>query len=79
MKLNTAVSNRLSELLNQRDMTQYQLYKKCGVPKSTIGNIINCTYDSVNLRIIHEICQGLSIDVKAFFDSPIFEENNLEP
>lgn len=57
LKLNTAVSNRLSELLNQRDMTQYQLYKKCGVPKSTIGNIINCTYDSVNLRIIHEICQ----------------------
>ena len=39
-------------------MTQYQLYMKSGVPKSTIGNIINCSYDSVKLRIIHEMCQG---------------------
>ena len=38
-------------------MTQYQLYMKSGVPKSTIGNIINCSYDSVKLRIIHEMCQ----------------------
>ena len=28
-------------------MTQYQLYMKSGVPKSTIGNIVICSYDSV--------------------------------
>ena len=28
-------------------MTNYQLYVKSGVPKSTIGNLVNCTYDSV--------------------------------
>lgn len=61
MKLNEAVSKRLSELLDERNMTQYQLYMKSGVPKSTIGNIINCSYDSVKLRIIHEMCQGLEI------------------
>lgn len=79
MKLNTAVSKRLSELLKDRNMTQYQLYIKSGVPKSTIGNVINCSYDSVKLRIIHEICQGLEINIKDFFDSPLFEEQNLEP
>ena len=66
MKLNQAVSKRLSELLNERNMTQYQLYMKSGVPKSTIGNIINCSYDSVKLRVIHELCQGLSMDLPAF-------------
>ena len=72
MKLNQAVSNRLMELLTERNMTQYQLYMKSGVPKSTIGNIINCAYDSVKLRIIHEMCQGLEIGMDTFFDSPLF-------
>lgn len=79
LKLNDALSKRLTELLDERGMTQYQLYVKSGVPKSTLHNIISCTYDSVKLRIIHEICQGLEIDISEFFDSPLFNESNLEP
>lgn len=79
MKLNQAISERLIGLLNERKMTQYQLFMKSGVPKSTIGNVINCAYDSVKLRIIHEMCQGLEIDLTEFFASPLFYENNLEP
>lgn len=79
MKLNEAISRRLNELLTERGMTQYQLFMKSGVPKSTIGNVINCSYDSVKLRIIHEMCQGLGIGVTEFFQSPLFDENNLEP
>lgn len=79
MQLNEAVSKRLAELLQARQMTQYQLYMKSGVPKSTIGNIINCTYPSMKLRVIHELCQGLDISITEFFHSPLFDENNLEP
>lgn len=79
MKLNEAVSQRLRQLLEQRNMTGYQLSMKSGVPKSTIGNLLNCQYDSVKLRILHELCQGLQIDLTAFFDSSLFEEENLEP
>lgn len=79
MQLNKAVSTRLSELLTERNMTKYQLYMKSGVPRSTISNIINCSYDSVKLRVIHELCQGLEISLSDFFQSPLFEENNLEP
>lgn len=79
MQLNEAFSKRLLELLNEKHMTQYQLYKRSGVPKSTIGNVINCAYDSVKLRIIHEMCQGLGISIYDFFNSPLFEEANLDP
>ena len=79
MKLNQAISQRLSELLTEKNMTQYQLFMKSGVPKSTIGNVINCSYDSVKLRIIHEMCQGLEIDIPEFFNSQLFAENNLDP
>ncbi len=78
MLLNQAVSMRLKELLKDRNMTQYALYKRCGVPKSTIGNLVNCTYDSVEFRVLHEICQGLQISLPDFFASPFFEEENLE-
>lgn len=79
MKLNEAISQRLNELLQAKGMTQYQLYMKSGVPKSTIGNVINCSYDSVKLRIIHEMCQGLGISITEFFHSPLFNEENLDP
>lgn len=79
LQLNEAISSRLKELLAERRMTQYQLYIRSGVPKSTIGNIVNCAYDSVKLRVIHEICQGLDIDISDFFASPLFKESNLEP
>ena len=79
MKLNQAISKRLTDLLSERNMTRYRLYILSGVPKSTINNIVICAYDSVKLRIIHELCQGLNISITEFFNSPIFDEENLEP
>ncbi len=79
MHLNEAVSQRLTELLQEKHMTPYQLYIKSGVPKSTIGNILNCAYPSMKLRIVHEICQGLGLSITEFFQSPLFNEDNLEP
>lgn len=79
MKLNEAVSLRVQELLKERGMTQYQLSMRSGLPKSTIGNVVNCQFDSVKLRIIHEMCQGLGLGISVFFDSHLFDEDNLEP
>ncbi len=79
VQLNRAVSQRLMELMKEHNMTQYKLYLQSGVPKSTISNLINCTYPSVKLRIIHELCQGMEISLCEFFSSPLFEEENLDP
>ena len=79
MKLNRAISLRLQELLKQHGMTQYQLSTRSGLPKSTISNLMNCTYESVKLRIIHELCQAFPISISEFFQSPLFDEVNLDP
>ena len=79
MKLNEAVSHRLSELLQERNMTQYQLYTRTGVTRGTISNIIICRNKALNLRVLHELCQGLDINLVDFFDSPLFENDNLDP
>ena len=79
LRLNQAISKRVIQLLEERGMTQYELFMKSGVPRSTIGNVINCAYDSVKLRIIHELCQGFGIGLENFFSSPFFFDYNLEP
>lgn len=79
MQLNKAVSKRIEQLLEMYDLTQYELFMRSGVPRSTIGNVINCTYESVKLRVIYEICHGFGIGLDEFFSSPLFDENNLEP
>ena len=79
MQLNQAVSMRLSQLLQEKSMTQYQLFMKSGVPKSTINNVIRGNYTTMKLNILHELSQGLGISLSTFFTSPVFDEENLDP
>lgn len=77
MQLNEAVSKRITELCKERGLTQYQLSLKSGVPQSTLSTIINCSFPSMKMRIIYEICEGFEITLKDFFDSPLFDRENL--
>ncbi len=78
MKLNEAVACRIKELCNERGITQYQLFLKTGVPQSTLSTIMKCSYPSMKLRIIYEICDGLEIDLQDFFSSELFNRNNID-
>lgn len=78
MKLNEAIATRIKELCKERGITQYQLYLKTGVPQSTLSTIMNCSYPSIKLKIIYEICDGLEIDLEEFFASDVFKRENIE-
>ncbi len=77
MKLNVAISTRIRELCEERRMTQYALSMKSGVPQSTLSTIMKCTFPSMKVRIIYEICEGFEMNIKDFFDSPLFDRDNL--
>lgn len=78
MQLNEAVSKRITELCKERNMTQYQLSMKSGVPQSTLSTVLGCKFSSVKMRVIYEICEGFEISLKEFFDSSLFMRENLE-
>ena len=78
MKLNEAIAVRIKELCAERNITQYKLFTLSGVPQSTLSTIMNCTFPSMKLRIIYEICEGLEIPLAEFFSSPLFNRDNLE-
>ena len=77
MTLSEAVALRLEELMEERHLTQYRLYKLTGVAQSMIGDIRLQRNQSVSLLILHEFAQGLGISLYDFFDSPLFKGDNI--
>ncbi len=77
MTLSEAVALRLEELMEERHLTQYRLYRLSGVAQSTIGDIRLQRNKSVSLLILHELAQGMDMTLYDFFDSPLFKGNEI--
>lgn len=77
MTLSEAVAIRLDELMRERNITQYRLFKLSGVAQTTIGDIRLQRNKSVSLLILHELSQGLGISLYDFFDCSLFKGNDI--
>lgn len=56
-------------------MTMYRLCVDGGVPYSTIATMRNSK--TVTLATVYGICQGFKMPLSEFFNSPIFDEENI--
>ena len=77
MTIGEALSLRVDELLQEKNMTQYRLSILSGVPQSSIGDIRHIRNKTVNIGIIFGIAQGFGMDLADFFDSPLFRDGNI--
>lgn len=75
MKLSEAIYERIKELAEKNRLTLYKLSIKCGIPKSTISSFKKCK--SIGTYNIYCICEGLDISIKDFFNSPLFNRENV--
>lgn len=78
MKLEDAVILRIEQLCLERKMTKYQLFKASGVPQSTLTSIKKKRSGSAKLITLYWVCEGFDISLKEFFDSPLFQRENIE-
>jgi len=69
---NSAIKLRIQNLLKQKNMTQYRLTMKSGVPHSTLSNIMNKIVDDNKFSTIIMIANGFDMTVSEFLDDPIF-------
>ena len=76
MKLSVAVGQRIEKLLRERNMTQYQLSKNGGIPRSTISVVVSGKHSTVKLDTIYQICATLNITLEEFFKDELF--SNIE-
>lgn len=80
MTLNEAFAIRVRELLASKKMTQYKLEQATGLYHSTLTYILNNNgkTKSCNFKSMALIIRELGLSITEFFDSPVFEFDNLE-
>ena len=75
--VNRAVALRISQLLKEKNMTQYRLAMNSGITHSTLKNIIHETVKDNLLSTVILIAGGFNMTASEFLDSPLFLEENL--
>ena len=78
MKFKEAVSTRIIELCNERQITPNKLSEISTIPPSTLRDLINCKVNNPSSYVIYQICKALNIPLENFFTSDLFNFNNLE-
>ncbi|MBQ7797495.1 MAG: helix-turn-helix transcriptional regulator [Clostridia bacterium] len=76
--VNRAVALRISQLLKEKNITQYRLAMNSGITHSTLKNIIHETVKDNLLSTVILIATGFNMTVSEFLDSPLFLEENLD-
>lgn len=74
MKLSDSIRTRIKYFLKKNDMTIWELFKRSGVPCSTISCILNGKTELLKLDTLLYICNGFDITLKEFFDDVMFDE-----
>ena len=76
MLLRTAIKLRLTELLEERQISQIELSKLCGISRMTIHNILK-EKENVTCQTLLCLCNALKLTLVDFFSSPLFQ-NSLQ-
>lgn len=76
MDVVTAVRNRILQLCGERNITINHLANLCGLPPSSVKNILYGKSLNPKIVTIKKICDGLEITLGEFFSTEEFD--NLE-
>ncbi len=69
----TAVRNRILQLCEERKISINHLADLCGLPPSSIKNILYGRSMNPLINTIKKICDGLEITLGEFFSTPEFD------
>lgn len=78
MNAKQAVALRIIELCRERHLTVNSLANLSGISPSTIYSMLNAKSRNPGIVTIHEVCNGLEITLREFFESPIFDDLEQE-
>lgn len=72
MRLSDAMKKRILQLCDERNITVNKLCTISGITQSTLGTFFNEENRVLKVRVIYNICNGIGITLKDFFDSDLF-------
>ncbi len=73
MNAKQAVAARIVELCKARNLAINALANSAGISPSTIYSILNVKSQNPGIVTLKQICDGLDISLREFFDCAIFD------
>ena len=74
MQLSDAVRKRIKNLLKEKNMNAWRLYKATGVPPSTLSYFLSGKRELIGLKTLLHVCEGFNIELKEFFNDSLFDD-----
>ncbi len=78
MTVSEATRERIRELCEERNITEYMLIYNAGMPPSTVKSIISGRSRNPGITNIKKITEGLGVSLREFYDSEVFEDLEQE-
>jgi len=72
MNLQEAIKYRVLQLCKERKITINKLATLSGISQSTVNSLVDGTSQNPKVLTILRLCLGLGMEIKDFFDDPIF-------
>ena len=69
-----AVSERIIQLCEERDITINKLSEMSVVPTSTLRDMVSGKVNNPSATVIYQVCKPLNIKIKDFFNSELFDD-----
>jgi len=74
MSLSDAIRKRINYYLKLNNMTLWSLYKKTGIPMTTISAFMRADRELLTLKTLLHVCEGFNIKLTEFFNDPMFDD-----
>lgn len=72
MDLQQAIKYRVLQLCKNRNITINKLATLSGISQSTVNSLVDGTSQNPKVLTILRLCLGLGMEIKDFFDDPVF-------
>ncbi len=73
----TLIARRTLHLMKERNWKACHLATRSGISPSTMGNVLKAHSKSITTETLLNICRGLDISLKDFFNDEMFKFENI--
>ena len=79
MEIMEAVCVRIRQLQADHRLSVNSLAAECGLNQSTLQHVVSGQRCTTSIATIQKLCDGLALDMAAFFDAEIFTDVEIIP
>lgn len=78
MQLNDAIRLRLEQLMEENNISRYQLSCNAGLNPSQLNDFFRGKISYPRIDTLYLLCEGMNITLDDFFRNPLFSIENIE-